>query len=131
MQWTGLLNRKAVFGGALTALIAAGMGLIAALGVGGVLDWSKGAKTFVASLLAVAGFVLGGFRAGLLHPPAPFTNAAAAAALAYLPLGVLQRLISRKPLSVALVLSAMLAAVFGIFGGLVANTSNRYRRNAG
>ena len=131
MQSTGLFDRRATFGGALTALITAGMGLILAFGLGALFDWNKGAKTLVASLFAAVGFVLGGFRAGLLHPPGPFTNGAAAGAVAYLPLGILQRVISHKSLSIALVLSAMLAASFGMFGGVVANTSNRYRHPNG
>ena len=126
---TDLFLPRAVLGGALTALITAGMGLIGALAVGGVLDWSKGAKTVIASIFAIAGFVLGGFRAGLLQPPAPLSNGAAAAVVAYLPLGVLQRVLSDTSLRVLnLVFASLLAASFGVFGGFVANNANRRRR---
>ena len=126
---TGLFLPRAILGGALTALITAGMGLIGALAVGGVLDWSKGAKTVIASVFAIAGFVLGGFRAGLLQPPAPLSNGAAAAVVAYVPLGILQRVLSDTSLRVLnLVFASLLAASFGVFGGFVANNANRQRR---
>ena len=126
---TDLFLPRAVLGGALTALITAGMGLIGALAVGGVLDWSKGAKTLIASVFAIAGFVLGGFRAGLLQPPAPLSNGAAAAVVAYVPLGILQRVLSDTSLRVLnLVFASLLAASFGVFGGFVANNANRQRR---
>ena len=126
---TDLFMPRAILGGALTALITAGMGLIGALAVGGVLDWSKGAKTVIASIFAIAGFVLGGFRAGLLQPPAPLSNGAAAAVVAYVPLGILQRLLSDTSLRVLnLVFASLLAASFGVFGGFVANNANRQRR---
>ena len=126
---TDLFLPRAVFGGALTALITAGMGLIGALAVGGVLDWSRGAKTLIASVFAIAGFVLGGFRAGLLQPPAPLSNGAAAAVVAYVPLGILQRVLSDTSLRVLnLVFASLLAASFGVFGGFVANNANRQRR---
>ncbi len=126
---TDLFLPRAVLGGALTALITAGMGLIGALAVGGVLDWSRGAKTLIASVFAIAGFVLGGFRAGLLQPPAPLSNGAAAAVVAYVPLGILQRVLSDTSLRVLnLVFASLLAASFGVFGGFVANNANRQRR---
>lgn len=126
---TDLFLPRAVLGGALTALITAGMGLIGALAIGGVLDWSRGAKTLIASVFAIAGFVLGGFRAGLLQPPAPLSNGAAAAVVAYVPLGILQRVLSDTSLRVLnLVFASLLAASFGVFGGFVANNANRQRR---
>lgn len=126
---TDLFLPRAVLGGALTALITAGMGLIGALAVGGVLDWSRGAKTLIASVFAIAGFVLGGFRAGLLQPAAPLSNGAAAAVVAYVPLGILQRVLSDTSLRVLnLVFASLLAASFGVFGGFVANNANRQRR---
>jgi hypothetical protein len=123
-----LFAARAVLGGALTALITSGMALVAALAIGGVLDWSKGAKTLVATIGAIAGFVLGGFRAGLLQPPAPLSNGAAAAVVAYVPLGILQRLLAGTGIRVLnLIFASLLAASFGVFGGFVANNANRTR----
>ena len=99
-------------------------------GLGSLLDWSKGSKTLVASLFAIAGFILGGFRAGLLEPPAPLSNGAAAAVAAYVPLGLLQRLLAGTAVRVlSLVFATLLAASFGVFGGFVANNANRQRRS--
>ena len=73
--------------------------------------------------------MLGGFRAGLLQPPAPLSNGAAAAVVAYVPLGILQRVLSDTSLRVLnLVFASLLAASFGVFGGFVANNANRRRR---
>ena len=124
-----LLSTKAVVGGALTALITAAMGLIGALAVGGLLDWTKGTKTLIATVFAIAGFTLGGFRAGLLQPPAPLSNGAASAVLSYVPLGVLQRVVAGTSIRVlSLAFATFLAVSFGVFGGIVANNANRQRR---
>ena len=124
-----LLSTRAVLGGALTALITAAMGLIGALAIGGLLDWTKGAKTLIATIFAIAGFTLGGFRAGLLQPPAPLSNGAASAVLAYVPLGVVQRLAAGTGIRVlSLAFATFLAASFGVFGAIVANNANRQRR---
>src|SRR5690242_19620306 len=120
---------RADIGGAVTVLLTVGMGLVAALALGGLLDWRKGTKTLVATVFAIAGFMLGGFRAGLLCPPAPLTNGALAAAIGFIPVGVLQRITAHKGLRpLNLVFAALLAASFGVFGGFVANNANRQRR---
>ena len=125
----GVLLRGAVLGGALTALIMAGMGLAAALGLGALLEWSKKGITLFATIAAIAGFVLGGFRAGLLHPPAPLANGGLAAAVAFRPLGVAQRLVAGtavRPLDLAF--ATLFAASFGVLGAFVANNANRTRQ---
>ena len=76
--------------------------------------------------------MLGGFRAGLLYPPAPLSNGGIAAMLSYVPLGIVQRVISKKDLYLpSLIFAAFLAMSFGIFGGFVANNTNKTRRNRG
>ena len=122
------LTSRAYLGGAVTAFLSAGMGLVAALALRWLLDWSKGGTSAVASLFAIAGFVLGGFRAGLLQPSAPLSNGALAGCIAGVPLSVLQRVLADKPVSVLSILFvALLSASFGVFGGIVSNTANRIR----
>jgi hypothetical protein len=117
---------KSAFGGAITAFLSAGMGLVAALGLGELLSWDKGSKTLVATIFAIIGFLLGGFRAGLLEPRAPLSNAAASGAIAGPVLALLQRLLADKPLNVLnLVFVGFMAASIATFGGFVANSSNR------
>ena len=119
---------RAFLGGAVTAFLSAGMGLAGALALRWLLDWSKGGTSAVATVFAVAGFVLGGFRAGLLQPTAPLSNGALAGCIAGVPLAVLQRLFNGKPVNVLSILFvALLSASFGIFGGIVSNTANRNR----
>ena len=75
---------------------------------------------------------------GLLRDPkvgslSPRMQNAAFAALAldvaYVPLGILQRVLSDTSLRVLnLVFASLLAASFGVFGGFVANNANRQRR---
>lgn len=120
---------RAVAGGFVTALICVAAGLVAALLVREVFNWTRGGTSTLAFVFAAGGFLLGGFRAGLLYPPAPLSNGAAAAMLAFIPLGIAQRLIAGKgvrPLSI--VFGALFAACFGVFGAYVANNANRMRQ---
>lgn len=122
------LRARAVFGGFVTASICVGGGLLLALGIGKLFDWTNDGRSRLAFVFGIAGFLLGGFRAGLLHPPAPLANGAAAALVAYGPLGIGQRLLAGKQLHpLSLIFAALLAASFGVFGGLVANNANRTR----
>ncbi len=125
---TGTLSRKAVLGGTITALIMVTMGLAGALILRQILDWTKATASTVASAAAVAGFVLGGFRAGLLEVRAPLTNGAAAAASAGLIATIAQRLLFSKAINpLGIVVAVILAACCGIFGGFVSNTAARQR----
>lgn len=109
-------------------LITGAMGLAAAFVLGAVLDVDDGSRNAVATLFAAAGFVLGGFRAGLLCPSAPLANGAGAAIVGYVPLGIVQRLAAEKPIRpIALLFAALLAGCLGVFGGIVANSANRSR----
>jgi hypothetical protein len=102
------------------------MGLVAALGVGELLSWDNGSKALVATIFAIIGFLLGGFRAGLLEPRAPLSNAAASGAIAGPVLAFFQRLLADKPIKfLNLVFVGFLAASIATFGGYVANSSNR------
>lgn len=111
-------------GGALSALITAGMGLAAALLGGALLDWDSGTRTTIFTIAAFLGFLLGGFRSGLLEPDAPLSNAAASGALAAVPftaVGVIQG--GRNP--VGIVFAIGLAAVVATIGGMVGSSRNR------
>lgn len=123
------LERKAILAGATTAFICVAVGLIVALVLRGLLDWTKSATTLVATLFAIVGFLLGGFRAGLEYPPAPLSNGAGAAMVAYIPLGIVQRITARTSLNpLGLMLAAFFAACFGMVGGYVSNNANKARR---
>ncbi len=125
----GTIEPRAVAGGFVTALICVAAGLAAALLVREVFDWTRGGTSTLAFVFAASGFLLGGFRAGLLCPRAPLSNGAVAAMLAFVPLGIGQRLIAGKELRpLSLVFGALFAACFGVFGGYVANNANRMRR---
>ena len=122
------LSRRAMFGGAVTAMIMVSMGLAGALVLRELLNWTKGTTSTVVSAAAIAGFVLGGFRAGLLEVRAPLTNGAAAAALAGLIASIGQRLVFGKALNpLTIMVAVVLAASCGIFGGFVSNTAARRR----
>jgi hypothetical protein len=122
------IEPRAVLGGFVTAVICVGIGLVSALGVREVFHWTKGGTSTLAFVFAAIGFLLGGFRAGLLCPPAPLSNGAIAAMLAYVPLGIGQRLIAGKDVRfLSVVFFALLAACFGVFGGYVANNANKVR----
>jgi hypothetical protein len=121
------INRKAVLGGAVTAMITMLFGLTIAFGLGHFLHWSSGTKGAIATVFAAAGSVLGGFRAGLLHPPAPLANAGFAAGLGYVPVGLLQRILSQRFHVLSFVFSVLFSASIGVFGGFVSNTANRLR----
>jgi hypothetical protein len=130
----GTIEPRAVLGGFVTAVICVGIGLISALGVREVFHWTKSGTSTLTFVFAGVGFLLGGFRAGLLYPSAPLSNGAVAAMLAYIPLGVGQRLIAGKDVRfVSVVFAALFAACFGIFGGYVANNANKMRahKNSG
>lgn len=122
------LSRTAVIGGAVTSLILVAAGLAGALILRALLDWTKATASTVASAAAIAGFVLGGFRAGLLEVRAPLTNGAAAAALSGVISSVGQRLLFGKSVNpLAILVVVILAASCGIFGGFVSNTAARRR----
>ena len=122
------LSRRAVAGGTITALIMVFGGLAAALVLRELLSWTKGTASTIASAAAIAGFVLGGFRAGLLEVRAPLTNGAAAAAAAGLISSIGQRLAFGKSINpLAILVVVILAASCGIFGGFVSNTAARQR----
>jgi hypothetical protein len=124
----GTIEPRAVLGGFVTATICVGAGLLCALGVREIFHWTRAGTSTLAFVFAAVGFLLGGFRSGLLCPPAPLSNAGVAAMLAYVPLGVGQRLIAGKEIRFLSVVFAMLfAACFGVFGGYVANNANRMR----
>ncbi len=118
------LTWRGAAGGALSALITAGMGLAFALAGGLLLDWDSGVRTSVFTVAAFVGFLLGGFRAGLLEPGAPLVNAAGSGALASIPftaVGVVQG--GRNP--VGIVFAIGLAAVVATLGGMVGASRNR------
>jgi hypothetical protein len=124
----GTIEPRAVLAGATTAFICVGMGLLAALTLRGWLDWTRASTTLVATLFAIVGFVLGGFRAGLGCPPAPLSNGGVAAMLAYIPLGVVQRVVAGRAINpLGLIMAAFFAACFGMFGGYVSNNANKAR----
>ena len=128
MKSSGTLSQKAVLGGAVTALIMVTMGLIGALTLRYVLDWTRATASTVASAAAVAGFVLGGFRAGLLEVRAPLTNGAASAAAAGVIATIAQRLLFAKAINpIGIAVAVALAACCGVFGGFVSNTAARQR----
>lgn len=109
-------------------MLTAAMGLILSLALRGLLDWTKATTSKVASAAAIAGFILGGFRAGLLKVEAPLTNAAVAAASAGVIVSVGQRLVFGKTINpFGLIVVAVLAASCGVFGGFVSNTAARNR----
>lgn len=122
----------AVIGGAVTAVLTAAIGVVVALGLDALLDLTKDGRGAVVSIFAIAGFVLGGFRAGLLAPPAPLANGAAAAAVGYVPMAivrVVQRLADDRSVPVVgIVFAGLLAACLGVLGGMVSNTANRMRK---
>ncbi len=104
------------------------MGLGVALAFRALFDWSSGGTTAVASFFVLAGCILGGFRAGLGAPLSPLSNGAASATIAGLSISIVQRLLSGNGIRpVALVFVALLCGSLGVFGGVVANTSNRMR----
>jgi hypothetical protein len=110
-------------GGALSAIITAGMGLALAVAGSVVLDWDKPTRTGVFTVAAFVGFLLGGFRAALLEGRAPYSNAAASGALAaivYTAVGVVQG--GRNP--VGIIFGIGLAAVVATIGGMVGASRN-------
>jgi hypothetical protein len=124
----GTIEPRAVLGGFVTAVICVCAGFVCALIVRELFDWTKTGTSRLLFVFAAVGFLLGGFRAGLLCPPAPLSNAGVAAMLAYIPVGVGQRLISGKDINfLNVVFASLFAAVFGVFGGYVANNANRVR----
>ncbi len=130
MALPSTLDRRAVIGGAATTFIMAAMGVAVALALGQVLSWDKQSKSLFMTVFLLGGCLLGGFRSGLLCPSAPLSNGAAAAALAYVPLAIIQRLLFAKPINVLpIVFATFFAASFGVFGGLVSNQANQTRRN--
>ena len=132
MPLPSTLDRRAVLGGAATTFIMAAMGVVVSLALGQLLSWDKQSKSLLMTVFLLAGCVLGGFRAGLLHPPAPLSNGASAAALAYAPLAIVQRVLFGKSINVlTIVFATFIAASFGVFGGLVSNQANQTRRKNG
>ena len=130
MAFASTLDKRAVLGGAATTFIMTAIGLVATLAFGGLMGWDKQSKSLVITLFLLSGCVLGGFRAGLLCPPAPLSNGAASAALAYVPLALLQRVVFGKSINpLSIVFATFVAASFGVFGGLVSNQANRTRRS--
>jgi hypothetical protein len=126
------LDKRAVLGGAATTFIMAAMGVAISLAVGLALSWDKQSKSLLMNVFLLAGCVLGGFRAGLLQPPAPLSNGAAAAALAYAPLAIIQRISFGKSINIlTIIFATFIAASFGVFGGLVSNQANQTRRKNG
>jgi hypothetical protein len=122
------LSARAIVGGWVTAMICVGGGFALALIIRAIFDWTNDGTARLAFVLATAGFLLGGFRAGLLCPPAPLSNGGIAALLAYIPLGLGQRIIAGKSLNpIGLIFASLLAMSFGIFGGFVANNANKLR----
>jgi hypothetical protein len=127
------LTRRGALGGALTAVLGIAMAVVAAVVLDAVFGLDKSQRNGIASLLIVIALLLGGFRAGLLEPLAPLTNGAAAGVIASLPLHlirVVQRLRAHQSIPVVWMLFVtLLAASLGVFGGLVANSSNRQRQS--
>jgi hypothetical protein len=118
LQW------KVVSGGALSALITAGMGLGVALLGSLLLGWESGTRTGVFTAAAFLGFLLGGFRAALLLPSAALANGAASGALAAIPItaiGVVQG--GRNPASI--VFAVGMAAVIATLGAMVGVSNNK------
>ena len=112
----------------MTALIMVSLGLAGALVMRALLHWTKATASTVASAAAIAGFVLGGFRAGLLEVRAPLTNGAAATAVAGLIASVGQRLLFGKSINpFGIAVAVVFAACCGVFGGFVSNTAARQR----
>ncbi len=123
-----LFERNAVIAGASTAFLTAAMGLGVALAFRALFDWSSGGTTALASFFVLAGCILGGFRAGLGAPHSPLSNGAASATIAGVAISIVQRLLSGNGIRpVALIFVALLCGSLGVFGGVVANTSNRTR----
>jgi hypothetical protein len=114
---------KAIFGGATTGWICAGLGLGIAILGGALMDWSSDSRTAVLSIFGLIGCLLGGFRSGLLERAAPLSNGAIAGILTTAPLalyGLVQN--GRVP---NFVFAIMLGALMGTFGGIVTKGSSR------
>jgi hypothetical protein len=132
MAFPSPLDRRAVLGGAATTFITAAMGVVTALALGQILSWDKQSKSLLMTVFLLAGCVLGGFRSGLICPPAPLSNGAAAAALAYAPLAIIQRIIFGKSINIlTIIFATFIAASFGVFGGFVSNQANQTRQKNG
>lgn len=122
-----VIHPGAVRGGAISALLTALIGGAVTLAAWGAFDLSRGARTGLFTVFAIAAFLLGGFRAGLLYPPAPLGNGGLAALFAYVPMFVV-RLVQGGGV-VGGLFAAFLAAALGVFGGMVSNSANRQRAN--
>lgn len=117
---------KSALTGAIAAFVVASVGLVTALALGELLSWDKGSKALVATVLAVIGFLIGGYRAGILEPLAPLSNAGASGAIAGPVLALLQRLSAGKSIHLLnLVFVGLLAASIATFGGILAYSSTR------
>ena len=129
------LSPRAFGSGAVTALLTALIGVGLALALRSLADLDHASQLVIVTLSALFGFLLGGFRAGLGCPPAPLSNGAAAAALAYVPMAIVrvgQRVSDDRSVPVTgIVFAGLLATSLGMVGGLIANTANRTRANRG
>ncbi len=124
-----LIDRAAVFAGALLALAVAVPTLVA----GVVIDPDDQSNVVLVLYAAVmAGFALGGRRAARRRPDAPFSNGALAALAAYAAIAIAASIIrvarGETPEPVPLVFNGFMAATFGILGGLVAGWRGPSRR---
>ena len=125
---SAMVQPRAAAAGAITAFLTAGAGLLLALALRALFDWGNGPTIALASVFAVIGCTLGGFRAGLGAPATPLTNGALAGSLAGTVLSVGQRLAAGKGLNLgAVIFVAFVSGSFGIFGGIVATNANRMR----
>ena len=112
-----VVHPRSALAGAATALLSFALGAVVAV--------AANRSVAVFNGFMVAGCLLGGFRAGLGYPPAPLANGAIAAAAAALPLAVAGVVTGRQVVSA--VFGLFVAASLGVFGGLVAGSSNRRR----
>ncbi|MGH9136012.1 MAG: hypothetical protein ACRD0G_03070 [Acidimicrobiales bacterium] len=115
------LDWRAIGIGAAVALAVA----VPVNAVGAALLDEDSGWVFAFALVGLAGFAAGGFVAASKRPDTPLTHGAVAAAVAYLlaqAVAVVVNLASDDDVNVvAIVASALLAASFGLLGGLVAD----------
>jgi putative membrane protein (TIGR04086 family) len=120
------IDWKAVGAGVVAALVLA---LPAALVGAVVVENENDNRVFVFLLVILAGMLVGGFVAGSKRPDTPLTHGAVAALVAYTLaqiVTVLVHLLRDTTLKspAVYVFNALLAASFGVVGGLVAERRN-------
>jgi hypothetical protein len=119
----GTINQRAAIGGAVTGCICAGAGIGLALMGSLLFGWGTNGRTAAVSVFGVIGFILGGFRAGLLQRSAPLSNGAAAGFLTSVPLSIVG-LIQNPGRLLSVIFAAFLGASLGTFGAMVSNYSS-------